>query len=191
MLALPVAELLRASTRLGSGIWTRLPRKRTGPRRRCETSILRRSNPSRRLFVRRMLGVARAAQLVLTGATLARIAETQLLLRGLGEISEGFHFAAESAVDFDKRVAEIRTISTEKNLDALRETVRSLSDEFNRPLNDVAEGYYQTLSNQVGDAAQSTKFLATALRFGKVAVTETGDSVNLLAGCAPRFQSAG
>jgi TP901 family phage tail tape measure protein len=126
-------------------------------------------------------------RLVVDPAIIGRVLQTQALLRGLGAVTEGFHFAASSAVEFSSKVAEIRTISTEKNLDTLKKQVADLANEFNRPLTDVAEGYYQTLSNQVGDAAQSTKFLGTALKFGKVAVTDTGDAVNLLAGALHAF----
>ncbi|HEX4144703.1 MAG TPA: phage tail tape measure protein [Pirellulales bacterium] len=127
------------------------------------------------------------SQLVLTGGAVARLAQYTLLARGIGEVSSALHFAAGSAIDFDKAIAEVRTISTEKNLDSLKKTVADLSSEFNRPLGDVAEGYYQTLSNQVGDAAESAKFLAQALKFGKVSVTDTGSAVNLLAGALHAF----
>jgi TP901 family phage tail tape measure protein len=122
-----------------------------------------------------------------SGQTLVRAGEVALLYKSVAEITTALRFAGESAVEFSAKVAEIRTISTVKDLGVLKQQVADLASEFNRPLTDVAEGYYQTLSNQVGDAAESAKFLATALKFGKVAVTETGDSVNLLAGAIHAF----
>jgi len=65
------------------------------------------------------------------------------------------------AIDFQKKLALISTIDDSgQSLSQLGDTVRRLSDEFNIPILEVAAGLYQTISNQVGDAAQSTRFYA-------------------------------
>jgi TP901 family phage tail tape measure protein len=106
-------------------------------------------------------------------------------ISGLRQIADIFSDGTKAARDFEIQLAQIQTISQEfqrAGLDATAEAVRRLSDQFGQPIEDVASGLYETLSNQIGNAAESTAFLSDALTFSRAAVTSTADAVDLLSG---------
>jgi TP901 family phage tail tape measure protein len=133
-----------------------------------ETSILAK-------FSKGVLISWRSVSRIIVGSTLAR---------GIGAIMRQFSTMVEDAKEFQLRLGEIRTISQENQLSmqGWSSEVRKLSDLYGSELLDTAEGYYQTLSNQIAKGAETTKFMTEAQRFGVIAVTNTENSVNLLSG---------
>lgn len=119
--------------------------------------------------------------------TMVRVVVTQAIVRALSTLRNALRASVKDAIEFERSVAEIRTISATRNLDDLKDSVRELSDEFNVPLKTVSEGVYQTISNQVADGAEAFEFFASAARFSKVAVTDADSAVNLLSGTLNAF----
>jgi TP901 family phage tail tape measure protein len=119
--------------------------------------------------------------------TMARIVTTQAIVRALSTMRNALKASVSDAIEFERRVAEIRTISTVRNLDRLKDAVHELSDEFNTPLGQVSEGVYQTISNQVADGAGAFQFFGESVKFSKVAVAGADDAVNLLTGTINAF----
>lgn len=147
-----------------------------------DTNLKKNSGAMGRLGKSANQGAVGVQKISISFQTLARIVSTQVIIRAMSRISIALKASVQDAIDFEKQVAEISTISNVKNLDQLKTQVRGLSDEFNRDLGDVGKGLYQVISNQIADAGEATEFLTSALKFSKVAVTNTNDSVNLLAG---------
>lgn len=147
-----------------------------------DTNLKKNSGAMGRLGKAATTGAVGVQKISISFQTLARIVSTQVIVRAMSRISVALKSSVQDAIDFEKQVAEISTISAVKNLDQLKEQVRGLSDAFNRDLGDVGKGLYQVISNQIADAGEATEFLTSALKFSKVAVTDTNDSVNLLAG---------
>ena len=128
---------------------------------------------------------SRIQRLSISWAGLVKIFATQLVFNGLSQITSQLTQAIGAAIKFETQLAQIQTISQEfkgRGLDATAEAVRNLSDQFGLPIEDVAAGLYETLSNQVGNAAESTFFLGEALQFSRASVTSAADSVDLLSG---------
>lgn len=116
---------------------------------------------------------------------LLKIFATQIVFAAIGNFSAAAKKAIQDAIGFETQLGRIQTISEEfkaRGLNATADAVRALSDQFGQPIEDVASGLYETLSNQIGNAAESTQFLTEALIFSKGAVTTTADSVDLLSG---------
>lgn len=112
---------------------------------------------------------------------LSRIAFTQFAIRGLNTIRTEFEDAAKGAADFEKQIALITTIDNSGTpFETIASNVRNLSDQFNIPLLETAAATYQTLSNQVGDLAQSQEFLTEAAKFARATNSSYKDSVDLL-----------
>jgi len=132
-------------------------------------------------------GTRSTKSLTISWETLARVVATQMIVRALSMVRNAINDAYNDSIDFQRQIAEIRTISPIKNLNALASTVRGLSDDFNQPLGDVSEGLYQTISNQIQGTANQVDVLSTSLKFSKVAVASTEDSVNLLTGTLNAF----
>lgn len=123
---------------------------------------------------------------------LGRILGTRLLIQGFGALQQAITGSISSASDLQRSIREVATIlpPAQRNADALTQAVRRLSDTFNLPIDAVTEGLYQTISNQIGDAATSIGFLETAAKFSKAAVTDIDTSVNLLSGTLNAFGGA-
>ena len=132
-------------------------------------------------------GARSTKSLTVSWETLARVVATQMIVRALSMVRNALGDAYNDSIDFQRQIAEIRTISPIKNLNQLAATVRGLSDEFNQPLGDVSEGLYQVISNQILGTANQVDVLTTSLKFSKVAVASTEDSVNLLTGTLNAF----
>jgi TP901 family phage tail tape measure protein len=121
-------------------------------------------------------------KLTIDFGTFVRIVSTQVVVRALSAMRQAFGDAFDGALKFQTQVAEIGTIATKDfgGSSGIAATVRQISDAFNLPLNTSAEGYYETISNQIGDAAKSQEFLGSAAKLAKAGVTSLDQSVNLL-----------
>jgi len=124
-------------------------------------------------------------QMTLSWGSVIKVFGTQFAYRGVGEIVGAFTSAIGAGRKFEMQLAEIQTLSKEfatGGLDQVGAAVSKLSAEFGQPIEGVAKGLYETLSNQIGNAAESTRFLGEALSFSRSSLTSTADSVDLLSG---------
>lgn len=129
--------------------------------------------------------IASFKEIQLSWSSVLRIFAAQVALGGVRSIISAFREGARAAIDFEIRLAEIQTLSREFQAAGLGEVgrvVTNLAAEFGRPIDDVAEGLYDTLSNQIGNAAQSTRFLTEALRLSTATVSTTEEAVDVLTG---------
>jgi hypothetical protein len=78
---------------------------------------------------------------------LSRVVFTQAIVRGLSQLRNAITHTAQSAVEFQKQIALTTTIADGVKLDEIAAQVRRLSDQFNIPLLEAAEGVYNALSN--------------------------------------------
>ncbi len=128
-------------------------------------------------------GQATAAtqQLTISFGLLSRIVTTQLIVRALSQVRNAMSEALTSAIEFKSRVQEAVNISggTIGNANQVASEIRKISDAFNVPLNSVTAGLYQTLSFNIGQGAESLRFLGQAALFAKGAFLDTEDAVKL------------
>ena len=121
-------------------------------------------------------------EFTLSWKTMARILQTQLALRGInffvGQLKEGVVAARELGL----AVEEIQTIAGGKlaGSAALTQDIISLSDALGKSSQDLAEAFYQTISNQVVDVGDALNFTSQAAKLATVTVSETKDAVNAL-----------
>lgn len=130
-------------------------------------------------------GAAGAQKLTLSWQTVIRVFGTQFAARAVASLVSAFTEGIRGAREFEIRLAEIQTISKEfasTGIESVGAVVQKLSAQFGRPVEDVAKGLYQTLSNQVGNATESIRFLTDAFQFSVATVTTTEQAVNLLSG---------
>jgi TP901 family phage tail tape measure protein len=100
----------------------------------------------------------------------------------ISKLVSAFSQGVQNALDLERQIAEIRTISQDAQLstERWREGLIKLAVEFGRPVADVATAAYQAISNQVTKGAEAFDFLRDAMDFGRATVASTTDSVNLL-----------
>jgi TP901 family phage tail tape measure protein len=94
----------------------------------------------------------------------------------ISQIREGIG----TAIEFEHRLAEIQTIAGDLSISTadLSDKILGLSGSLGKDASDVAEGFYQVLSNQVVDAADAFKFLETSEKLAIVTHGKTKDAVN-------------
>lgn len=108
---------------------------------------------------------AGAAQKVAVGfETMARVVQTQLIVRGLRQLIDAFFDASEAAGEFERTIARTVTIAGGATFDELSVQVRQLAIDIGKPIEEVSEAAFQTLQNDVGNTAESMQFLAVASR---------------------------
>lgn len=114
--------------------------------------------------------------------SLTRIATIQVLHQVISALRTSLVQSVQAAHDFEISLAEITTIGQGvfTTIDNTADAVLGLSEKFGLPALKVAEGLYQTLSNQVTTAANATKFLDDALGLSIAAVSSTSAAVNAL-----------
>jgi TP901 family phage tail tape measure protein len=90
--------------------------------------------------------------------------------------------ARQAAQDFSTAVAEAFTISTGAlgDMDQVSQSVLDLSRALGEPALEVAEGLYQTLSNQVVEAGDALRFESQAAELAIATHSELRDAVNAL-----------
>lgn len=123
--------------------------------------------------------------LELSWRSVIRVFGIQFAAQAISSLVNAFVGGIDAARKFELQLVEIQTISKEfetQSIDTLGKSIEKLSADFGKPVEDVAKGLYQTLSHQIGNAAESLRFLNDALTFSVVTNTTTEESVNLLAG---------
>jgi TP901 family phage tail tape measure protein len=113
-----------------------------------------------------------------------------LLFRSVTALQSALTQGTEDAIEFSRRIAEIRTIQGRASLSSAQWTsnLRELSDSFGIDILNQAEAAYQTLSNQVAQGRDAFLFLETANKLALTAVTDTASSVDLLTSAVNAFQ---
>lgn len=120
--------------------------------------------------------------------TMVRIISTQAIVRALSTLRNLIRGAVSDAVEFQTSIAEIGTIAPIDDLADLGARVQEISKEFNTPLDTTAKGYYQTISNQIGQSTDEfDKFMQASARFSKTSVTDMASAVNLGSGTLNAF----
>lgn len=122
-------------------------------------------------------------KLTVSWKTLARVVATQLAVRALNGIISQLGEAIERARELGLAIAEIKSISGgDLGLDTqgLQDQVIALSSSLGQDAAQVAEGVYQTLSNQVVDASEAMGFYEKAARLANVTNAESKDVVNAM-----------
>jgi len=103
----------------------------------------------------------------------------QLAFRAVSSLIAGFEEAIASAIELSKAIGEIQTIagggigSSEKVAD----DIRQISTALGTSTANIAEGYYQTLSNQVVEAGEAFEFLAETQKLATATVSSTSAAV--------------
>ncbi len=121
-------------------------------------------------------------KLMVTFGTLSRVVATQLVVRAMSSLRNGMEESLSAAIGFETQLAQIQTIGGPAvgTLGDVAKQVRAVSEAFNRPIEDVAQGYYNILSNQIEKAADAHLVLVESARLATVAVSSLDDATNAL-----------
>lgn len=127
-------------------------------------------------------GQKAAKGITLSWQTMIRVVKTQVLIRALSQLVSAFFDAQTAAADFSISIGEISTISTGAlgSLDQISDSVLELSRSLGLAADEVAEGLYQTLSNQVVEAGDALRFEEQAAKLSIATHSQLKESINAL-----------
>lgn len=114
--------------------------------------------------------------------SMLRIVVTQVIVRAMSALRTAMQEGIRDAIDFGQRIGEIGTIARGSlgSLNQMSEVVKNISREFGIGASETAEGLYQTLSNQVGNATESLHVFRQASKLA-IATNSTGaEAVGLM-----------
>jgi TP901 family phage tail tape measure protein len=123
-----------------------------------------------------------AKEFQLSWKTIARVVQAQVIVRSIGLLVSTFKEAQEAAREFSLRIGEVSTISGDAlgSIDQISDSVLELSRSLGLAGDEVAEGLYQTLSNQVVEAGDALRFEEAAAKLSITTHSELRESVNAL-----------
>jgi len=123
-----------------------------------------------------------ASGITLSWKTVARIVAAQVVVRSLGAVTQAFRESQMAAKEFSLATSEAFTISTGAlgSMDRMSASVLELANNIGLTADEVAEGVYQTLSNQVVEAADSLRFAESASKLSIATNTDLKTAVNAL-----------
>ena len=120
---------------------------------------------------------------------LGRIAFTQAIVRGLSMIRNAFREALQSSIDFQRAISEVLMLTiddlgktTTATFQTLQNEAAEMSKRFNIPLPQVAEGLYQTISNQFVEVSDRARIMESSMKLARIGVMDLKDSVLLVTG---------
>ena len=121
-------------------------------------------------------------RVLLSWQSVVRIFAIQVIHQAVTRITTAMWEGVSAARDYEISLAEIQTIGEgfRADFEGLAAQVREFSNATGAPIEGVAEGVYQTLSNQVTDTAHAFDFMTASQAFATASVTETSASVALL-----------
>ncbi len=127
--------------------------------------------------------------MMLSWQSMARIFAIQTIHQAISKITGALADAVREAMDLEIALAEIQTIAPtlRANFEGVADAVHRLSNEFGIQRGIVAEGVYQTLSNQVAQGAESFEFFRDAADLSIGAVMSADAAVNLLSSTINSF----
>jgi len=117
---------------------------------------------------------------------------TQLIVRAMSMVRDAMREAVAASLEFQVRIAELQTVSARFGKDfatsiatsreSLVREVAEFATAFNIPLPKVAEGLYQTISDQFVEVTDRTNVMRAAAALAKVGVMEFDTAISLITG---------
>jgi len=111
-----------------------------------------------------------------------KLVAVQLAHQAISSLIRNLQAGILSAIELQKRLAEVRTISQNNQLTTAewQKGFEKVSNSYGIDMLDVIAGGYEAISNQVVSGAQAFKFMEEAAKFAITALVSTKDAVNIL-----------
>ncbi|MEE9548661.1 MAG: phage tail tape measure protein [Nitrosomonadaceae bacterium] len=120
--------------------------------------------------------------MMLSWQSMARIFAIQTIHQAISKITSALADSVREAMALEIALAEIQTIAPilRNDFEGLADSVHRVSDEFGIQRGIVAEGVYETLSNQIAEGTKAFEFFSAAADLSIGAVMSADSAVNLL-----------
>lgn len=128
---------------------------------------------------------------LLSWQSMGRLVAIQQLHRGVALVSNALREGTRAALEFGQTIARIQTIiaKNDQNTRAWGDAITDLSNRFGVGLQDVAEGVFDAVSNQIVETTQDVRiFGETVAKLARVTGSSFEATGNLIAGLLNSFQ---
>lgn len=129
-------------------------------------------------------------EILLSWTSVARLFIVQVLHQAIAQLRISFEQASRVALDFSKRVGEIRTISQEagESTETWNKALLKQSDVFGLDLLDVTRAEYEALSNQIVDNSRQMSFLTESAKLAIITNSDLEVSVDAVSSVLNSFK---
>lgn len=127
-------------------------------------------------------GVQAASSTLLSWKNFERFFLTHIAYTLFFQFAQGIKTGIKESIELQKRISEIRTITQDdqRTFAQYADAVRKVSAEAGYNIQDISEGLYETVSNQIATGERAIGFIKQAALFARVTNSSVEDSVNLL-----------
>lgn len=127
-------------------------------------------------------GKKAAHDITLSWKTVIRVVQAQVIVRAISAIVSAFKEANVLAAEFSSSLAEAFVISDGQlgTMQEMEQSVLALGRSLSLTSEEVVEGVYQTLSNQVVEAGEALEFTSQAAKLSIATNSELNEAVNAL-----------
>lgn len=127
-------------------------------------------------------GKQAASDITLSWKTVIRVVQAQVIVRAISAIVSAFKEANVLAAEFSSSLAEAFVISDGQlgTMQQMEQSVLALGRSLSLTSEEVVEGVYQTLSNQVVEAGEALEFTSQAAKLSIATHSELNEAVNAL-----------
>jgi TP901 family phage tail tape measure protein len=127
-------------------------------------------------------GTRTGRSLYISFSQFVKLLEIQIIHRFFGNLITSMQNSIGAAAELSRKIGEIQTISQQSGMtyEQLTARIRGLSEQFGRPMTDVAEATYQAFSNQVIRTASDMAFMNDAMRLARITASDATSAVDAL-----------
>jgi len=122
---------------------------------------------------------ASSSELTVSYGTLAKVVQTQVVVRGITALTGGFQKASEEAAEFQLQIAEIFNITSGESLASLDAQVKDLAITLGKDLGETSQAVFQAMQNDLGTTEETFALLKGAIgQLAGVTREDLGAAVN-------------
>lgn len=135
-------------------------------------------------------GKQAAQEVLISWLSVQRLFLVQVLHQAVAQLRISLEQAARTALDYSKRISEIRTISQEANesTEVWNQALLKQSDVFGIDLLDVTRAEYEALSNQIVNSSKEMGFLTEASKLALITNSDLETSVDAVSSVLNSFK---
>lgn len=128
-------------------------------------------------------------QMILSWQSVLRIFTIQVAHQAIARLTGLIRDSLAAAQDYEIQLAAIRTINEDFSggLDATSAAISGLAGEFAKPVEDIAAGFYQILSDQIENSSDALLVLTESLKLSRAALSTTEEAAGTITGVLNAF----
>ncbi len=126
---------------------------------------------------------------LLSWQSITRFFEARVLYNSISQITNAVQRGVESSIEFGEKVAQIRTLTPVGTFNDWDAAIKRVSNSLGTDALDTAKGFYNALSNQIGDnVSEIEAFTKTTAQFARTTASSAEEANNLFSAAINSFK---